>query len=101
MRSRLPSVYISYASLAAICIICVYVIYAGDVISLRHVVMTAWQYVTKSRTDILCSNSGITTHFLCRQQSSRKRVQQLKNNFEKKCKKVKKNAKTCVVSNAT
>ena len=61
-RRRL-TVY-SGASLTAICIICVYVIYAGDVVSLRHVAMTAWEYVTAEedanlRTDIPCSTSGI------------------------------------------
>jgi len=65
MVSRRLTVY-SGTSLTAICIICVYFIYAGDVISLPYVAMTARKYVRAEdhvnlRTDILCSTSGIAT----------------------------------------
>ena len=58
MKSRRLVLY-GCALLTALCIISMYVIYAGDVIGLRHVAVIAWERYVNSRTDITCSTFGI------------------------------------------
>jgi len=65
MTSRRLALYGS-AFITAVCIISLYAIYVGDVIGLRHVILTTRERHVKSRTDVLCSTSGIApVHLKC------------------------------------
>lgn len=58
MTSRLLALH-SSIFIAAACVISIYVIYALDVIGLRHTTLTTWESHVNFTTDTRCPGSGI------------------------------------------